>query len=193
MRVLFCAIIAVIFVLCPVGVIAGEVSEKQNFERFEPVLSVILGELDSEGVPEEFICLAIAESGLKPGAVSSKGAAGIWQLMPATARTYGLVVNRKRDDRLDVRLSTIAAAKYIKHLMAMFDGDLSWTVAAYNAGGHNIRKYYQKGAKIRVLKDDYPSAYNLSVTVQRCVDELWLCKSFNQGSKRSETAGRNAR
>lgn len=193
MRVLFYAIIAVIFALCPVDVIAREILEKQNFERFEPVASMIADILQSENVPAEFICLAIAESGGRPDAVSKKGAAGLWQLMPATARTYGLVVNRKRDDRLDVRLSTIAAAKYIKHLMAMFDGDLSWTVAAYNAGGHNIQKYYQKGAKIRVLKYDYPSAYNLSVTVQRCIDELRLCKSFNQGSECPKTTGCNAR
>lgn len=174
MRALICAIIAVIFALCPVRVIAGEVSENAKFERFGPVMDAILDILDSEGVPEEFVCLAIAESGLKAGAVSSKGAAGVWQLMPATARTYGLVVNRKRDDRLSIEASTRAAAKYIKHLMAMFDGDLSWTVAAYNAGGHNIRKYYQKGAKVRILKDYYPSAYNLSLTVRRCIHEkLW--------------------
>lgn len=123
--------------------------------------------LVTQDLSEDYIHLADAESGFKTDARSKKGAVGVWQLMPATARRFGLVVNKSVDDRLDYVKSTYAASQYLKHLEQMFDGDFRWTVAAYNAGGHNIRKYYQKGVKTSVLKYDYPAAYNLSVVVWR--------------------------
>lgn len=148
---------------------AEPAAECQNFERLEPVASMIADILQSENVPAEFICLAIAESGGRPDAVSKKGAAGLWQLMPATARRYGLIVNSKQDDRFDIEKSTRAAAKYLRHLLDDFHGDWPWAIAAYNAGGHNLRAYYQRGAKVAVLKADYPEAYRLSVAVMRMI------------------------
>lgn len=173
MKILSTFIMAIIFVFCVVLMARPTSAEQtencQKFEKFEPTVSIIERILVSENVPVEFAWLAIAESGGKPDAVSRKGAAGLWQLMPSTARRYGLIVNPKQDDRFDIEKSTRAAAKYLRHLLDDFHGDWSWAIAAYNAGGHNIRRYYQRGAKVGVLKYDYPEAYMLSMAVMRLI------------------------
>lgn len=133
--------------------------------RAEPILDEMAAILDAEGVPRYFVFLALAESGGDPQNVSPRGAAGLWQLMPHTARVYGI----SEADRLDVKKSTRAAAKYIRHLLAMFDNDYRWTVAAYNAGGHNLRKAtgYKPGMDFEAVKKARPAAYALARTVQR--------------------------
>lgn len=134
-------------------------------ERLRPNLETVETILDEEGVPRYFIFLALAESGGDPLNVSPKGAAGLWQLMPATARAYGITPG----ERLDVEKSTRAAARYIRHLLDAFDGDLLWTVAAYNAGGSNLKKAtgYHKGMDFGIVKHKRPAAYALARTVQR--------------------------
>ncbi|WP_214226873.1 lytic transglycosylase domain-containing protein [Pedobacter sp. B4-66] len=105
------------------------------FPVIEPILAAY-------GIPDDFKYMPLVESGLKSG-VSPKGAAGFWQFMPATARTYGLKVNSKVDERKNLRKSTIAAAKYIKELYGIFD---SWTLvaAAYNVGDGHMRRQIDK-------------------------------------------------
>ncbi|WP_158825374.1 lytic transglycosylase domain-containing protein [Mucilaginibacter lacusdianchii] len=99
---------------------------------------VIVPILRAYGIPEDFKYIPLLESGLNNRSVSPKGAAGFWQFMPQTAREYGLRVGKRRDERLNVRKSTIAACKYIKELYAQFD---SWTLAAaaYNAGSPRVQ------------------------------------------------------
>lgn len=134
-------------------------------ERTRPVLDKMAAILDAEGVPRFFIFLALAESGGDPLNVSPKGAAGLWQLMPATARAYGITPA----ERLDVEKSTRAAAKYIRHLLDEFDNDYLWTVAAYNAGGGNLKRAtgYRKGMDFEVVRHKRPAAYALARTVKR--------------------------
>lgn len=101
------------------------------FPVIEPILKAY-------GIPDDFKYIALVESGLKEG-TSPKGAAGLWQFMPGTARTYGLKVNSKTDERKDIRKSTIAACRYINDLYDEFN---SWTLAAaaYNNGSVKLER-----------------------------------------------------
>jgi membrane-bound lytic murein transglycosylase D len=89
------------------------------------------------GVPAELVWLAEVESSLEPRARSPKGAVGLYQLMPATARGLGLST-WPFDDRLNVDDNTQAAARYLKYLYGRF-GDWRLVLAAYNAGEGRVR------------------------------------------------------
>jgi len=89
--------------------------------------------LAKNGLPVELKYLAVVESQLKSAALSSAGAVGPWQLMPATARGLGLKVVKGKDERRDYYKSTNAAAKYLKALYSEF-GDWLLVIAAYNGG-----------------------------------------------------------
>jgi soluble lytic murein transglycosylase-like protein len=80
-------------------------------------------------VPQELICALInVESRWNPHAVSPKGALGLMQLMPATARHFGAF------DPFDPEQNIAAGTRYVTVLMHEFDGDLRLVAAAYNAG-----------------------------------------------------------
>jgi len=116
-------------------------------ERLFPVIVPIL---KLYGIPDDFKYLPLVESGLNEG-TSLKGAAGLWQFMPGTARTYGLKVNKGVDERKNVRKSTIAACKYIKELYGEFH---SWTLtaAAYNNGSIKLAKAMNQQSEVNYFR-----------------------------------------
>jgi membrane-bound lytic murein transglycosylase D len=92
----------------------------------------------SEGVPEQLVWIAEVESDFDADAASPAGALGMFQLMPATAKEYGLST-WPFDERTDVEPSAHAAAKYLKNLHSEF-GDWRLAVAAYNCGPGRVQR-----------------------------------------------------
>ncbi|MDR0882020.1 MAG: lytic transglycosylase domain-containing protein [Candidatus Adiutrix sp.] len=99
----------------------------------------IEAELKAAGLPDDLKYLAVAESDLRPWIVSPAGALGLWQFMPTTAREYGLVVNKKNDQRQLPEPLLGAAISYFKALKARF-GSWPLALAAYNAGQARLSK-----------------------------------------------------
>ncbi len=105
-------------------------------EQFFPLYEA---EFSKQGIPDELKYLSIVESGLKPTAISSSGAVGLWQFMKGTGQLYGLRINSSVDERKDPIKSTQAASQYLKDLHDQF-GDWTLALAAYNCGPGNVRK-----------------------------------------------------
>ncbi|TLD84517.1 LysM peptidoglycan-binding domain-containing protein [Helicobacter sp. MIT 11-5569] len=108
----------------------------KNGHEFIPTLKEMFLK---EGIPQEFLYLAMIESGFSLTARSSKRATGMWQFMPKTAQSLGLSINAQIDERKDPIKSTQAAIAYLKGLKASFG---KWYLAAiaYNCGDGRLRK-----------------------------------------------------
>ncbi len=89
--------------------------------------------LEQYGLPKDLVYLSLIESGYNSNALSSAGAVGPWQFMPATARENGLKINDYVDERRDFKKSTKAAALYLTQLYTKF-GDWHLSTASYNGG-----------------------------------------------------------
>jgi membrane-bound lytic murein transglycosylase D len=114
-----------------------------GLERKPKYEAMIRRKLRKRGMPENLIWLAMEESAFNCEAASREKATGIWQLTPATARLYGLKVNKKKDERQIVEKETDAALDFLQHLHKRF-GSWYLAAAAYDSGEHRIARIMKK-------------------------------------------------
>ena len=94
----------------------------------------------AEGLPLDLAYIPIIESGFKTNALSKANAKGPWQFMKATAVEQGLKHDWYVDERSDPEKATVAAAKYLKTLQKLFNGDWHLVLAAYNGGLGRVQR-----------------------------------------------------
>ena len=125
------------------SIIYGQTTTELCFKRanrYFPALAKILKE---QGVPLDFLYLAVTESSMDYSAYSSAKAAGMWQLLAGTGRDYGLEVSDEVDERYDPEKSTVAACKYLKSAYKKY-GHWPTVAASYNAGMQKISNELSK-------------------------------------------------
>ena len=122
-------------------------------KRARPFLHHIVERFEDENIPLDIVLLPIVESAFNPYVYSSRGAAGMWQFMPATGQRFNMRQNFWYDGRKDVIASTEGAIDYLQYLHMMFDGNWLHALAAYNSGEGRVLKAIRKNEKAGLSTD----------------------------------------
>ena len=169
--------------------------------RGKPFLAHLIRSLEKRFLPVELALLPAIESGYRPDVLSAGNAAGIWQIVPITAREIGIERNTWFDGRADIKISTTAALDYLSYLNADFQGNWELTLAAYNAGPGRVKAAIRKNkaagkktdfwsldlpketrnyvpkliALIQLIKDDSFTAFDMpQITMQPAFEQISL-------------------
>jgi soluble lytic murein transglycosylase-like protein len=157
---------------------ASRVVTRQSLARLDLLRPIIEPELARAGLPVELSGMVQVESGAQTFALSRRGARGLWQLMPDTARRFGLTVTRQRDERLDAYKSTRAAARYLRELYTQF-GDWSLVFAAYNAGDQTVQRAIDRSG----TTDFFQLSRLLPAETRSYVPAVWASFPHSSGGK----------
>ena len=128
----------VFFVMAPVSIMSTSRSDVEQRAPDDVNRWIELAAHTYDLDPKLLHAVISAESSYNPYAISSKGAAGLMQLMPATAARFNV------SDRLDARENILGGSRYLSSLLGMFDHDVELALAAYNAGEGNVIRYGRK-------------------------------------------------
>ena len=135
----------------------GVIGEQPGGEGLQPTKygdHVLAAARETHVDPALIHAVITVESGYNPAARSSAGAVGLMQLMPGTAKHYGV------KDRLDPAQSIRGGARYLRDLKIMFDDDLQLVLAAYNAGEEAVMKYGRRIPPFRETAAYVPKVLN---------------------------------
>jgi peptidoglycan lytic transglycosylase D len=129
-------------VLSYVEVFQGRMREyiQDSLARGAKYMPMIQAVFRAEGLPLDLAYIPIIESSFKTNALSKASAKGPWQFMKPTAKEHGLKTDWFIDERSDPEKATVAAAKYLKTLSKMFNGDWNLVLAAYNGGPGRVSR-----------------------------------------------------
>ena len=116
----------------------------EGLARGSKYLPMIQNVFRAEGLPLDLAYVPLVESAFKPNALSRAKARGVWQFMRGTALENGLRHDWYVDERSDPEKATLAAAKYLKTLRGMFDGDWHLALASYNGGPGRVQRAMQR-------------------------------------------------
>jgi membrane-bound lytic murein transglycosylase D len=124
------------------------------FTRAQRYMPFIAEEIEARGLPLDLALLPIVESAYDPFAYSHGRAAGLWQIIPGTAKRFGIRQNWWYDGRRDVIDSTRGALDYLSYLHELMDGDWLLAIASYNSGEGNVLRAVKKN-KARAKPTDF--------------------------------------
>jgi membrane-bound lytic murein transglycosylase D len=123
---------------------------QEGLQRGSAYLPMIQNVFRAEGLPLDLAYVPLVESAFKPTALSRAKAKGVWQFMRGTGLENGLRQDWYIDERSDPHKATVAAAKYLRTLSRMFDGDWHLALASYNGGPGRMQR-----AMRRAKLDDF--------------------------------------
>jgi membrane-bound lytic murein transglycosylase D len=133
-------------VLAYIDLFQGRLHEfiEEGMKRGSKYLPMIQNVFRAEGLPLDLAYVPLVESAFKPNALSRVKAKGVWQFMAGTAAENGLRRDWYIDERSDPEKATVAAAKYLKTLSKIFNGDWHLALASYNGGPGRLQRAMDK-------------------------------------------------